>query len=324
MGSAGRRKVLLSQPIHEAGMRILGEKFEVCVSPDISPPTLTSQIQDCHGLLVRSARIPASVIEAAPLLKVIAVHGVGVDRIDVVAATRHGIVVANTPEANALSVAEHVLALMCALAKRLVEYGEATRRGEFEIRNTYRAVDLNGKVLGVIGMGRIGSLVCKKAKAGFDMQLLAYDPFVSPEIIEGAGGRPVESLPELLGKSDVVTLHVPLTPETQGLMGAPQLKAMKPAAFLINTSRGAVIDERALFESLREGRLAGAGLDVFDQEPPDSKNPLFNLPNVVVTPHSASLSAECVVRLATQSAQAVVDTLEGRRPAAVVNPQVFV
>ena len=323
MATPRKQKVLISQPIHEAGVRLLAEKFEVRVSPDHSPATLVREIRDCSGLLVRTAPIPASVIEAAPDLKIIARHGVGYENIDMAAATRRRIPVAITADANALSVAEHVLVLMGALAKRILEYDGATRKGDWEIRNSYRAIDLNGKVLGILGMGRIGSLVCRKAKAAFDMEVLAYDPVVPHVAMERAGARVVGSIPELLRASDVVTVHTPLTPETKGLIGEAQFKLMRPTAFLINAARGPVVDEQALFTALTEGRIAGAGLDVFDQEPPDPKSPLFTLPNVVLTPHSAGLTVECVIRMATGAARAIVDVLEGRRPPHVVNPEVF-
>lgn len=323
MATPRKQKVLISQPIHEAGVRLLAEKFEVRVSPDHSPATLARGIQDCSGLLVRTAPIPASVIEAAPDLKVIARHGVGYENIDMAAATRRRIPVAITADANALSVAEHVLVLMGALAKRIVEYDAATRKGDWEIRNSYRAIDLNGKVLGILGMGRIGSLVCKKAKAAFDMEVLAYDPVVPREAMERAGARGIGSIPELLRASDVVTVHTPLTPQTKGLIGEAQFTMMKPTALLINAARGPVVDEQALFAALTAGKIAGAGLDVFDPEPPEPTNPLFGLPNVVLTPHSAGLTVECVIRMATGAARAIVDVLEGRRPPHVVNPEVF-
>ena len=323
MATPRKQKVLISQPIHEAGVRLLAEKFEVRVSPDHSPATLVREIRDCSGLLVRTAPIPASVIDAGPGLKIIARHGVGYENIDMAAATRRRIPVAITADANALSVAEHVLVLMGALAKRILEYDGATRKGDWEIRNSYRAIDLNGKVLGILGMGRIGSLVCRKAKAAFDMEVLAYDPVVQRAAMERAGARVVGSIPELLRASDVVTVHTPLTPETKGLIGEAQFKLMRPTAFLINAARGPVVDEQALFTALTEGRIAGAGLDVFDQEPPDPRNPLFTLPNVVLTPHSAGLTVECVIRMATGAARAIVDVLEGRRPPHVVNPEVF-
>lgn len=324
MASSKSQRVLVSQPIHEAGIRLLTEKgYEARVSPDTSEATYVKEIQDCSGLLVRTAEIPASVIEAGKSLKVIARHGVGYDNINVAAATRRKIPVCITPRANALSVAEHVLTLMLALAKRIVPYDAATRKNDWEVRNSYGAIDLNGRVLGILGMGRIGSLVCKKARAAFDMEILAYDPLIPAEAMEQAGAKVVKSIPELLKAADVVTVHVPSSPQTKGLIGVKELAIMKPTAFLINTARGPLVDEAALVQALKEKQIAGAGLDVFDPEPPKADNPLYALPNVVLTPHSAGLTVECVIRMATHAAQAIMDVLEGRRPEGVINPEVF-
>jgi D-3-phosphoglycerate dehydrogenase len=323
MASTSKPKVLIPQPIHESGMRVLREKCDVRVAPDFSEATLVREARDCFGFLVRTAPIPGSVIEAATGLRVIARHGVGYDNIDMATATRRGVIVAITPRANALSVAEHVLALMLALAKRLIEYDVATRKNEWEVRNGYGAADLSGKVLGILGMGRIGSLVCKKAKMGLDMEILAYDPLVPAAAMEQAGATVVKDVPSLLKAADVVTVHAPSTPETKGLIGETQLRMMKRSGFLINCARGPVVDEAALVRALRERWIAGAGLDVFDPEPPTASNPLFGLSNVILTPHTAALTAECVERMAVHSAQAIVDVLEGRRPEGILNPQVL-
>jgi D-3-phosphoglycerate dehydrogenase len=322
MAATSKPKVLISQPIHESGMRVLSEKFETRVSPDPSETTLAKEIKDCAGLLVRTAPIPASVIEAASGLKVIARHGVGYDNVDVAAATRRKVLVCITPRANALSVAEHVLALMLALAKRMLPFDAATRKNEWEVRNSYSAFDLDRKTLGIIGMGRIGMLVCQKARAAFDMDVLAYDPLVPKETMEKAGAR-VTAIPEILKASDFVTLHVPSMPETKGMIGEAQLKMMKRSAYLINCARGPIVDEAALVKALKDGTIAGAGLDVFDPEPPKADNPLFGLPNVILSPHSAGLTVECVIRMATHAAQAIVDVLEGRRPEGIINPEVL-
>ena len=322
MAATGKQKVLISQPIHEAGLRVLTEKFEARVASDPSEATLVKEIRGCVGMLVRTAPIPASVIEAAPGLRVIARHGVGYDNIDVAAATRRKVLVCITPRANALSVAEHVLAFMLAWAKRIVPYDAATRKNEWEIRNSYGAFDLEAKTIGVLGMGRIGTLVCQKAKAAFNMEVLAYDPLVPKEAMEKAGAR-VATISEILEAADFVTLHVPSMPETKGMIGEAQLKMMKPTAFLINCARGPIVDERALAKALKEGVIAGAGLDVFDPEPPLADNPLFGLPNVLLSPHSAGLTVECVIRMATHAAQAIVDVLEGRRPEGIINPEVL-
>ncbi len=318
-----KAKILMSQPIHEEGMKYITSRgYEARVAPDFKEATLIKEVADAAGFLVRTAEIPASVINAGKMLKVIARHGVGYDSIDVKAATARKIPVCITPRANALSVAEHVLALMLALAKRVIPYDAATRKNEWEIRNSYSAFDLDGKTLGIIGMGRIGMLVCQKAQAAFNMKILAYDSLVPKEAMEKAGAK-VVAIPEILKASDFVTLHVPSTPETKGFIGAAQLEAMKRSACLINCARGPIVDEAALVKALKDGTIAGAGLDVFDPEPPKADNPLFGLPNVILSPHSAGLTVECVIRMATHAAQAIIDALEGRRPEGVVNPEVF-
>jgi D-3-phosphoglycerate dehydrogenase len=248
---------------------------------------------------------------------------VGYDNIDVKAATARKIPVCITPRANALSVAEHVLALMLALAKQVVPFDAATRKNNWEIRNSYAAVDLDGKVMGIIGMGRIGTLVCKKVIGAFNMKVLAYDPLVPAVAMEQAGATVVTEIPELIKAADVVTVHVPSSPQTKHLIGETTLAMMKPTAFLINTARGPLVDEAALAKALKEKRIAGAGIDVFDPEPPKTDNPLLGAPNIVLSPHSAGLTVECVIRMATHAAQAIMDVLEGRRPEGVINPEVL-
>ncbi|HEY8425738.1 MAG TPA: hydroxyacid dehydrogenase [Limnochordales bacterium] len=311
------------QPIHPAGIEVLEQVAEVRVAQDPSVAGLLSQIADVEGILVRTAPLPGEVIEAALRLRVIARHGVGVDNIDVAAATRRGIPVAYTPNANATSVAEHALVLMGALAKQLLPYDRATRAGQWEVRNSYRAIDLGGRTLGVVGLGRIGREVARRARAAFDMRVMGYDPYLDEATVRALGIQPVATLEELLEAADVVSVHVPLTEGTRHLIGAAELARMKPTALLINTSRGPVVDQAALVKALREGRIAGAGLDVFDPEPPPDSLELFTLDNVVVTPHSAALTTEAVIRMATGAAQAIVDVLSGRRPEHVVNPEVF-
>ncbi len=318
-----RPKVLI-QPIHEAGARLLAEKgCDVRLALDPSPAALARDLEGCQAFLVRTAPVPAALIDGATCLQVIARHGVGTDNVDLAAATRRKIPVCITPRANAVSVAEHVLALMLALAKQVVAYDAAVRNGQWEVRDGLRAVDLAGKTLGIIGMGRIGTLVCRKAKAAFEMEVLACDPFVAPQRMEQAGAKVVETVPQLLRAADFVTLHAPSSPQTKGLIGHAEIAAMKPTSFLVNTGRGSLVDEEALVRALEERRIAGAGLDVFGREPPAATHPLFGLPNVVLTPHSAGLTAESAVRMATEAAQAVIDALEGRRPEGVINPEVF-
>lgn len=318
-----RPRVLVTQPIHEAGMALLAGRCDARVATDASVATLRDAVREADALLARTAPVPAEVIDAGARLRVIARHGVGVDNIDVQAATRRRIPVAYTPDANRVSVAEHVLALLLALAKRLPEYDAATRRGGWAVRDSYGAVDLAGKTLGVVGVGRVGATVAHKAAAGLDMRVLGHDPHLSPEAIAAAGAEPVARLEELLAASDAVTLHVPLLPSTRGLLGAANLARMRPSALLVNTSRGGVVDEPALHAAIASGRLRGAALDVFEQEPPPHDHPLLGLPNVILTPHSAALTAECAVRMATGAARAILDVLDGRRPSHVVNPEVY-
>jgi D-3-phosphoglycerate dehydrogenase len=319
-----KAKILIPQPIRQEGMQFIADHgYEGRVPPDFSETTLLKEVEDAAGILVRTADLPGSVINAGKALKVIARHGVGYDNIDVKAATARKIPVCITPRANALSVAEHVLALMLALAKRIIPLDAATRRNEWELRNANPGVDLEGKTIGIIGMGRIGTLVCKKAIGAFSMKVLAYDPLVPPATMEQLGATVVKEIPELMRAADVVTVHVPSTPETKHLIGEKTLALMKPTAFLINTARGPLVDEAALAKALREKKIAGAGVDVFDPEPPKPDNPLSGLPNIILTPHSAALTVECMIRMATHAAQAIFDVLEGRRPEGVINPEVF-
>lgn len=318
-----RKKVLIVQPIHDAGMRVFDDRFDVRVASDPSVATVIREIQGVEGVVVRTAPFTREIMEAADSLKVIARHGVGVDNIDVRAATELGILVLNTPDANAVSVAEHTVLAIGALAKRMLPMDKATRAGRWEIRNEYKAVDLEGKVLGLVGLGRVGSQVARKAQAAFDMQVIAYDPFVRPEVAQELGITLCAELEQVFREADVVSLHTPLTPETRNLVNAARLRAMKRSAFLVNFSRGEVVDEAALYEALTTEIIAGAALDVFQEEPPQRENPLFQLENVLLSPHSAALTQECVIRMATGAARGVVDVLTGERPRFVVNPEVL-
>lgn len=318
-----RRKVALAEPIHEAGLRLLESTYEVILATDPAVDTMRRIMPGVSGVIVRTAPFTREILEAADCLKVIARHGVGVDNIDVRAATERGIVVATTPGANASSVAEHVMMFMLVLARRSIVYDRATRQGMFDIRNSFQTVDLAGKTLGIVGVGRIGSLLARKCRAALDMRVIGYDPFLAKEKAREMGVELRDSLDEVLSEADVVSLHLPLTPDTRGLIGRKQLDLMRPSAILINTARGGIVDEDALYEVLRDHRIAGAAIDVFGKEPPDPDNPLLSLDNVVLSPHCAALTLECAQRMAMGAARAVIDVLEGRRPEGVVNPEVY-
>lgn len=318
-----KKKILIVQPIHERGVQVFDDRFEVRVASDPSVATVIKEIQGVEGVVVRTAPFTREIIEAAKALKVIGRHGVGVDNVDVKAATEKGIFVVNTPDANATSVVEHTLTVIGALAKHVVVRDKATRMGDWEIRNNYKAIDLDGKTLGLVGLGKIGSLVAKRAAVAYNMKVIAFDPYVTPEKAREMGVTIVAAIDDVFKQADVVSLHTPLTPETRGFVNAARLRLMKPSAFLVNFSRGEVVDEKSLYEALKKGVIAGAALDVYDPEPPLKDNPLYSLENVILSPHSAALTQECVIRMATGAAEGVVDVLSGKRPRFVVNPDVL-
>jgi D-3-phosphoglycerate dehydrogenase / 2-oxoglutarate reductase len=318
-----KQKILIVQPIHERGVQVFDNRFEVRVASDPSVATVIKEIRGVAGVVIRTAPFLREIIEAADALRVIGRHGVGVDNIDLKAATEKGIVVVNTPNANATSVAEHTVTAIGALSKRAVVYDRATREGRWEIRNSYKAVDLDGKTLGLVGIGRIGSMVARRAAVAYNMKVIAYDPYVTPEKAREFGVTPCAQMDDVFRQADVVSLHTPLTPETRGFVNEAKLRLMKPTAFLINFSRGEVVNEKALCEALKSGVIAGAAIDVYDPEPPLKDNPLFALENILLSPHSAALTQECVIRMATGAAEGVVDVLSGKRPQFVVNPEVF-
>jgi D-3-phosphoglycerate dehydrogenase len=318
-----KKKILIVQPIHERGVQVFGDQFEVRVASDSSAATVIREIKGVEGVVVRMAPFTREIIAAADALKVIGRHGVGVDNIDIKAATERGIIVTNTPNANATSVVEHTLTVIGALAKHVVVRDRAIRAGNWEIRENYKAIDLDGKTLGLVGLGRIGSLIARRAAVAYNMKVIAFDPYVTPEAAKELGVRLVAQIDDIFRQSDVVSLHTPLTPETRGYVNAARLRLMKPAAFLINFSRGEVVDEKALYDALKTGVIAGAAIDVYDPEPPLRDNPLFTLENILLSPHSAALTQECVIRMAIGAAEGVVDVLSGRRPQFVVNPEVF-
>ena len=318
-----KKKILIVQPIHERGVQVFDDRFDVRIASDPSVATVIKEIKGVEGVVVRMAPFTREIIEAADTLKVIGRHGVGVDTIDIQAATEKGIVVVNTPNANATSVAEHTLTAIGALAKRVVVYDHAIREGRWELRNSYEAVDLDCKTLGLVGVGRIGSMVARRAAAAYNMKVIAFDPYVTPEKAQEMGVTLCTAMDDIFRQADVVSLHTPLTPETRGFVDAARLRMMKSTAFLVNFSRGEVIDEKALYDALKNGVIAGAAIDVYDPEPPLNDNPLFELDNIILSPHSAALTEECVIRMATGAAEGVVDVLTGRRPQFVVNPEVL-
>lgn len=261
--------------------------------------------------------------QAGPTLKVIARPGIGVDRIDIPEATRRGILVVNTPDAPTESTAEHAVALLLALAKHVVLGDRKMREGYLLREQMPLGTEVRGQVLGIVGLGRVGRRVAEICGQGLKMQVIAYDPYVSKEQATSLGATLLSDLDTLLARADFVTLHTPLTRETYHLIGERELSLMKQGAYLINTSRGPVVDEGALVRALESGHLAGAALDVFDPEPPLPDNPLFHLPNVVVTPHIASYTDRAEEAMCAGAAEQVLQVLRGERPPFLVNPEAW-
>lgn len=313
------KKVLIVQPIHKSGIELLEKEVDVVFASDPSVDTLSKEIKGVHGVIVRTAPLIRKIIESADKLQVIGRHGVGVDNIDIEAAAERGIPVVYTPYVNMVSVAEHTMGFMLALAKRICVVNRATREGNFSIREEFSSMDINGKTLGIIGAGRVGSTLAKKCIAAFNMKVLAYDPYLPSEKAEKMGINLCSDLSEILKQSDFISIHTPLTEETKGLIGEDELKLMKPTCFLINVARGGVVDEQALARALNENWIAGAATDVFSEEPPKEDNPLFHTKNILFSPHMAALTRECVVRMATGAAEGVLDVLRGNRPKYIAN-----
>jgi len=311
-------RVLVSDKLSEEGLAALRDdpEVEVVVKTGLEPEALKAEIAEAHALLVRSAtKVTAEVIAAGAKLMVIGRAGVGVDNIDVEAATRRGVVVCNSPEGNTVAAAEHTWALLLSLARSIPAASASTAAGEWK-RSAFMGVELLHKTLGVVGLGKIGSEVALRA-AAFGMKVIGYDPFVSGDRAARVGVEIVE-LPELLARSDFISLHVPLTKDTRHILDAKALQKVKPGVRIINCARGGIVDEAALAEAIREGRVAGAGLDVFEKEPP-ADSPLFGLGNVVLTPHLGASTEEAQLKVAVDVAQQVLDVLHGRPARSAVN-----
>jgi D-3-phosphoglycerate dehydrogenase len=257
-------------------------------------------------------------IESAPHLEVISRTGGGLDNVDVEAATESNVVVCGVKGPQDRFVAEHAVALMMALAKQIFYLDGEVRKGNFKSRYEYRPMGLAGKRVGLMGLGRIGKIVAGMCHH-LGMEVWGYDPYLTPEDLRLPGLVFTKEREEIIKTSDFLSLHVPLSHETQGLIGKKELELMKPTAFIINTSRGEIVDEPALIEALLQGKIAGAGLDVFAMEPPDLHHPLFRMEHVILTPHSGALTRDAVAQLAEGAAQNILDVLEGRRPSYSIN-----
>jgi D-3-phosphoglycerate dehydrogenase len=319
-------KVLIIGRFHQDGMKLIEARPDVAyeVVDGADEAELCEKIRDADGVTIRTSLLRAHVLDQAERLKVVSRHGVGYDNIDVAALTRRKIPLAIAADANATAVAEHTLYFMLALAKQGLRHDRATREGQWAVRNDLGPVDLLGRRVLVMGFGRIGREVAKRC-AAFGMAVMVYDPYVQANVIEAAGDyRSVPDFEAALPETDVLTVHMPLGADSRGLIGAAELAALPAHAFVINAARGGIIDETALHDALTSGKIAGAALDVFDQEPPPLDHPLFALDNVILSPHNAGLSKEAAIRMAISTARNALAGIDGKLdPSMVVNREVL-
>lgn len=321
-----RPKIIVADPIDQAGLDLLRGNFEVVEFGGEQSPATDRQLDGAEALIVRTYRTDARALDLGPHLKIVVKHGSGVDNIDIPEATMRGILVANTPGgANATSVAEGAVTLMLAVLRHVREMDRLVREGQFQKRWTIQLSDLFGKTLGLVGFGQIGRVVARICRQGFGMRVLAYDPFLDQEQMRAEGVEKVETLADLLSAADVVSIHVPLIPgRTRHLIDAAALRAMQPHAILVNTSRGGLVDEGALAASLEAGAIAGAGLDVFEEEPPPRDNPLLHRGDVVLSPHVAGVTRDSLRHMALSVAELVQGYFhQDLKPSTLLNPEIW-
>jgi D-3-phosphoglycerate dehydrogenase len=322
MAPDARPLVVLAGAIHPEGRALLETEARVLICDEETEAPFVKAAAEADGILFRvRPRCTASLMAACTRLRVVGRHGVGLDTVDIPAATRLGVAVVHAPGSNAQSVAEHALMLMLVCAKRTFQVDKATRAGDWSARRGGN-FELDGKTLGIVGVGNVGRRVAKFAGA-FGMRVLGYDKYVPADELRRRGVEPVASLDALLPQVDFLTCHTPLTDETRGMINERTLGLLKKGAIYINTSRGPVQQERAIFEALTRGQLAAAGIDVFEEEPSSADNPLFNLENVVVSSHVAGVTAEATRRAALQVAGEMLRVLRGEKPDVLVNPDVW-
>lgn len=325
--SARRPRVVVVPPsrLHPAALDVFADEVDVVDGTALDEEDLLAALATAHGIV---GPVTAAVLGAAPHLEVVGVPGSGTDHIDVAGATERGVLVVNATGGQATAVAEHAVGLMLALAKRIAVSDRIFHtEGRFVGREHYTGRgwpgwphEIGGSTIGIVGFGAVGRELARKCRAGFDMRVLTYDPYLDAGAARALGVEPVDALTALLPECDWVSLHVPLTDETRGLVSEQELRAMRPTASLIDLSRGGVVDEDALVRALRDGRIAGAGLDVFAEEPGPDGHPLYGMDNVVCTAHIGGWVEEAVPRLAAIMATEMLVALRGGRPSRLVNP----
>ena len=303
------KKILVIQPIHEAGIKLLesNPNYEFEVVENVDAEFLKSKIKDCDGASIRTAKLTSDVIEAANNLKIISRHGVGYDNIDLEASKKNNLTLAITATANAVAVAEHVMFMLLNISKRKNMYDDTVKSGKFSDRNKLpKTVELWSKNILIAGFGRIGQALIKRC-LGFEMKVFVYDPFVSKDVIEKLGGIKVESMEDTCKDMDAISLHIPLNDKTKNIINYDLLKTMKNNCIIINAARGGIVNEVDLDRALKEGLIFGAGLDVFEIEPPEASNPLLKNDKVFLSPHTASFTEECMTRMGKETVQNIID-----------------
>ena len=308
------KKILIIQPIHEAGIELLKNninyEFEIIEDTEIS--SLKSKIVNCDAVSIRTAKLPAEAINVTKNLQIISRHGVGYDNIDLKSSKDKNITIAITAKENAIAVAEHVMFLLLSISKRKNMYDDSEKTGKFNERNRLpKTVELWNKNILIAGFGRIGKALIKRC-LGFEMNVFVYDPFVSSDEIENIGGKKVENLEDSIKKMDAVSLHVPLTKKTKNLINYELLKTMKKNCIIINAARGGIVNETDLDRALNENLIFGAGIDVFEKEPPNDNNPLLKNEKVFLSPHTASFTEECMTRMGIETIQNIIDFFDNK------------
>jgi len=306
---SNKKKILIIQKVHEKGMELINNhpNFDVEVTDDTSVENLKSKIKDCDGASIRIAKLSGEVINKAKNLKIISRHGVGYDNIDLKTAKERDIKIAITANANAVTVAEHVMFVLLNIAKRRELYHTTVKEGNFKDRNKLpKTIEVWKKNFLIMGFGRIGKALIKRC-LGFEMNVFVYDPFVDKDTIEKLGGKKVDNIEEAVKTMDVISLHMPLTEKTENLINYNLLKTMKKNCIIINAARGGIINEEDLNKALNEDLIFGAGIDVFKQEPPENDNPLLKNDKVYLSPHTAAFTDECMTRMGVETIQNIID-----------------
>src|ERR671923_1361052 len=324
---ARKRVLLLNPPQDKSGEAILESEVEIVRLSNPDRETLLRSIKGIHGLIAGGMKVTADVLAQADALEVVATPSAGYDHIDIDACTERGIPVVNNTGLNAVSVAEHTIGLMVGLAKAIPLTHQLLRTNGWQTRIPYSweqiGFELDGRAIGIVGVGNVGSRLAQRVRAAFNMTVLGYDPYVSREKMQECGAIKVDRLDDMLPQVDFLSIHAPHTKETFHIVGAPQLAKMKPTAYLMNCARGPLVDEQALVEALRNKVIAGAALDVFEPEPSRDDNPLYQMPNVIVTPHLAGVTREARKRMVIGAVEQTLQVLRGERPPRMVNPETW-